>query len=230
MTNYCTAAEVRSVTNKSGTDHDDLLNDIIIPATSLAIDAFCNRPEGFFVADASATARTYVGSGGTVQWIDPCVEISQVAVKDSPSDTSYSAWAAADWIAARGDPEKPDFNSTPYNLIVVSAVGDYDTFTSGRFSSRRGFRPLDETPSDRGVPTVQVTAKWGYATSVPAQIKLAAVAQSSRWYKRGLSAWQDETATTPFGSLRFKTQILDPDIQFMLRDGRFVMPAVGRRY
>ncbi len=226
MADYCTLAEVKGQIKKSGTDMDTVISDVLIPGVSRAIDRFCNRSDEF-VALAAATARLYAGDGSTVQWIDENTGVTLVEVKDSPSDTDFDAWAAADWIAATGDPERADFNRTPITFLIVSAVGDFATFTSGSFTGRRGFR---RQAMRRGVPTVRVTAKWGYATVVPSSIKEAAIAQVSRWLKRGQSSWADILATTPLGNLRFQTNRLDPDIQFMLIDGRWVKPAVGRRY
>lgn len=229
MANYCTAAEVKAIINKQGTEYDTILTNTFIPAVSEAIDNFTNRPDGF-LADSVASARTYTGDGSTIQWIDETVEVTLVEVKDAPSDDDYVSWAAADWIAGSVDPAKPDFNRTPYKFILVSATGDFSVFTDGAFfTGRRGFKPTS-THNGRGVPTVRITAKWGESVSIPAPVNMAAIAQSARWLKRGLSAWQDETATTAFGDLQFKTRKLDPDIQFMLINGRLVRPAIGRRY
>lgn len=225
---YATVKELRSQINKAGTTTDVELA-LVLDAASEAIGKFCNRPDGF-VSIVNATARIYTGDGSAIQWIDRCTSVDLVEVKDSPSDTAYVSWAAADWIAASGDPEKPDFNGLPLTFIIVSAVGTFSTFTSGTFvAGLRGFRP-SAAFTHRGVPTVRITAAWGEETTVPFVVKMATIAQSARWFKRGLSAWQDETATKAFGKLKFKTRKLDPDIQLMLVDGRLVRPAIGRRY
>lgn len=225
MTDYCTVTEVRSQINKSGTE-DDVTIGAIISAVSLNVDNFCNRPDGF-EADSSASVRIYSGSGDTVQWIDECVAVSLVEVKDSPTDTDYEAWAADTWLAATGDPLMPDFNRTPYAFILVSATGDYDLFTSGQFTTRRGFRPRGERR--RGVPTVRVTARWGYAASTPDVVKQACIVESARIYKRGQSAFADALATTDVGKLVYAKQ-LDPIVKQMLINGRLVKPAIGRRF
>lgn len=225
---YATVKELRGQINKDGTTTDVELA-LILDAVSETIDRFCNRPDGF-VSIVNATTRIYTGDGSDVQWIDRCTTVSLVEVKDSPSDTAYVSWVAADWIAASGDPEKPDFNGLPFTFIIVSATGDYATFTSGTlFAGLRGFRP-SAAFTNRGVPTVRITANWGEEMTVPFVIKQATIAQAAIWFKRGLSAWQTETATTAFGSLQFKTRKLDPDIRLMLVDGRMVRPAIGRRY
>jgi hypothetical protein len=221
---YAIASELRDQFNKISTDKDDVLTDFL-SAAERTINRFCNRPDGF-LAITAATARIYAGSGKPFQFIDECTEITLVAVKDSATDTTYTSWAAADWIAARGDPEYPDYNSTPYNLIIVDPTGDESIFTSGKFTTRGGFRPA--TDVHRGAPTVQITARWGYADTVPVDIHEACIMQAARWYKRLEGAMSDALASAELGQLLYR-QSLDPDIKMILVNGRYVKPAVGRR-
>ena len=230
MANYCTAAELKAEIQLASSSDDTHLEDVIIPGVSNLIDRYCNRPDGF-IADASASARTYSGSGDTIQWIDECVEVSLVEVKDSPSDATYTSWASADWIACAGNPEYPDYNRTPYRFIIVSSVGDYEVFTSGQYTGLKGFRR--GRLKRRGVPTVRITAKWGYSVAAPPIIKQACIAQAARYYKRGKSAWADTTANSTLGAMNFRTNVgsgLDPDIRVMLDGGRFKKPTLGKRY
>ena len=186
----------------------------LLLAASAAIDRHCNRPLGF-LALAVATVKVYPGTGYAYQLIDECTEVSEVAVKDSVSDTTYTAWTTDDWDACTGDYNYPDFNSTPYTMLVCTPNGDYSVFTSGKYSYRWQ------------APTVQVTAKWGYATTVPYQIKEATIMQAARWYKRLQGAMSDALASGELGRLMY-VQELDPDIVMILKRGRFVHPAVGR--
>lgn len=225
MTDYATAAEVKAQPDITGATHDTVIA-AMITAASLAIDNYCNRPDGFVALGAgAATARTYTGSGTAVQRIDECVAVTALAVKDSPTDSTYTAWAAGDYILASGDPESPNFNRTPYTLLIVDPTGDYSHFTSGQFSFRKGFRPDPDVPY-RGVPTVQVTARWGYAATVPATIKQACIIQVCRWLARGGSQWADSIGSAETGTLEFR-QELDPDVKMLLVGGRYVRPAIG---
>ncbi len=210
MTDYITLANVKARIEKSGVDDDAVITSIITSA-SLAIDRYCNRPDGF-VALTNATARLYPGSGKDVQRIDECTAITLVEVKDSPTDSTYVAWVAADWIAFRGDPEKPDFNRTPYTHLMTDLNGDYSAFTSGAYSRR-------------AIPTVRVTAKWGYATVVPGPIQEACAALTARWYKRYQSAWADTQGNADLGMLLYR-QVIDPDIQYMLKEGRYIKQSI----
>ena len=223
MTDYCTITELKARTGTTLAGSDTVLT-ALVTAASRALDALCNRPDGF-VAVSTAVARLYSGSGQGWQAIDECAAITKVEVKDSPTDSSYTEWAATEYLPFSGDARFPDFNRTPYTGLLVVAGGSYSIFTSGRFVTRGGFRPDPGAESARGVPTVRVTAKWGYATDVPAAIKEAAVAQASRWWKRGQSAWADTLASPELGVLLYRKEI-DPDIAMIVVQGRYVRPVL----
>ena len=224
---YATAAELRTQFDKTGTSGSgsDANLGIILDAVSQAIDRYFNRPNGWFVALAAAAARIYPGSGKAYQLIEECVEITAVAVKNSPSASSYTAWAATDYIKFTGDPRFPDFNSTPYTGIMCDPNGNYSIFTSGSYGGLSGFRPSGNM--GRSVPTVQITAKWGYAATCPPVIKQATLALAARWFKEGQGAWSDTLASSDFGGLLYKAQ--NADIKLMLDQTRFFKPALGAR-
>jgi len=224
MASYGTAADLRARIDKDATADDDVL-DALIAAASRNIDRATNRLDGF-IADITATARIYAGSGKPYQYIDECVSITTVAVKESATDDDYTSWTTADWIACSGDPEAPNFNDFPYDMVMVDPTGDESVFTSGRYTTRGGFRPL--TDIHRGVPTVQITARWGYSVDVPDDIREAALMQAARWYKRNQSAMADVLASGELGQLMYR-KALDPDIRRLLIDGRYMKPVVGRR-
>ena len=223
---YATVEELRAAMVKSSTTSDDTLSDMLDGATRL-IDQLCNRPDGF-VALETATERTFAGSGTAVQRIDECAEVTAVAVKDSADDSDYTDWAATDWLAFGGAPERPDFQPTdhnrPYTGLMVELDGDYAVFTSGTYTTRRGFRP--STPVKRAVPTVKVTAKWGYAATCPPDVKNACMMQAARWWKRMESAMADTIGSPETGQLLYK-QRLDPDIANILVNGRYMRPPVA---
>jgi len=222
---YTTVVEVKAAMSKAGSEFDTPLAMLIVSAED-TIDRVCNHKDGFLAA-STATARTFPGSNKAYQPIDECgAAPTLVAVKDSPSDTAYVSWAAADWVAFTGDPRRPDFNPVkkPYTALMVTPAGNYRVFTGGLYSQQRGFRP--DLDVRFAVPTVQVTAKWGYATIVPNPVRMATVAQTLRWFKRAQGAWQDAIQSASMGTLMF-TKVLDPDIELMLIQSRLVRPAVG---
>jgi hypothetical protein len=225
MTQYCSPIELRTQIDKTGVtgSGSDAALTVLIEAVSQGIDNFCNRPDGF-LAPAVGVARIFSGSGKAWQRIDECAAISLVEVKDSPSDTTYVAWAGTDWIPFSGDVENPDFNRLPYTGIMCDPNGDYSVFTSSVYTGLRGFRPSGEGYS-HAVPTVRATSRWGYALTVPPVIKETAIALSSRWMKQGQSAWADTLASPELATLIYRRE--NADIRWMLESGRFIRPTVG---
>lgn len=232
---YANVSDLRNTFNK--TSHaDDAVLCSLLEAAGLAIDNFCKRPDGFLALE-DATARYYPGSGNAYQWIDECTSVSVVAVKDSPSDdeSDYVSWTvgtigatnSADVFPATGDPEYPNFNTTPYTILVIGANSDYTYFTSGSYTYKPGFPPAYHV-TPRGTATVKVTATWGYAEAVPQTIKTATMMQAARWYKRFESAMADVVADGALGQLLYR-QELDPDVKMILVAGRYVKMSIGRR-
>lgn len=206
MTAYATAAEVRAQMNKSGTEDDTIL-DALTLATSRAIDNFTNRPAGAYKALTTATAEEYPSSGKAHLRIEECVQITLVETRNE-ANGAYSAWEAGWWVAYTGDTERPKFGKTPITGVMCTDV-KYRLF-----------------PAKSKLPMVRITAKWGYAVNVPDPIKQACITMTARWYKRGEGAWADALADGNFGILMYK-QALDPDVQMMLRMGRYIRPAIG---
>lgn len=222
---YCTLAELRTQIDKdtsTGSGGDAALT-FIIGAVSRAIDAYCDREEFGFVALTDATALYLTGSGTSIQYIPECVEVTGVAVKSSADDDedAYTDWTVgtvgvttgADVFPASGDPRFPRFDKTPYTMLMIGLNGSYSRFTSGQFAQVPGFAP--EYLTSRGVQTVKVTAKWGYAVTVPSRVNEACIIESARVFKRGEGTWADAIATTEFQEERF-VKSLDPATQQML--------------
>jgi len=231
---YATVAELKSrIERTRATDDVWLLQ--ILTAASRSIDRACNRKDGF-LSVAPGTARVFTGSGMPIQRIDECTSVLLVEVKDSITDTTYTSWAATDWIPFRGDPRSPQFNVAPFDQLMIDRAGDYALFTSGVagaagmdswfLSSRTPSRFRYNPRSAHGLPTVRVTAPWGYATVTPPEIEEAAMMQAARWYKRYQSAMADTLADGELGILLYQ-QSLDPDIRRILVDGRYVKRVVS---
>lgn len=221
---YATAIELRAQMTKTSSLKDTEI-DALLAGAERTINRVVNRPDGF-IADTVASTRIWAGSGKPYQFIDENVEITLVEVKDSPTDTSYTAWAATDWIAAKGGPREPNYNELPYDLLIVDPTGDEVIFFSGKLTTRGGFRPISDV--SRGVPTVRITAKWGYSVAVPDDIKEACIMQAMRWFKRTEGAMSDALASAELGMLLYR-QTIDPEIKLILFQGRYVKPMIGRR-
>lgn len=221
---YAIASELRGRINKSSITDDSILTSLIAAAEN-NINTTCNRPDGF-EADTTASARIYSGGGKPYIVIDECVAITLVGAKESSTDSTYTSWVAGDWIAFRGSPKNPNFNGLPYTAVMVAPGGNQAIFTGGGYGGLRGFRP--DSDFSRGVPTVQITAKWGYSVTPPADIKEACLMQAARWYKRFEGAMGDALASGELGMILYR-QALDPDIRRILIDGRYLKPVTGGR-
>lgn len=228
-TPYASTAELNTQTGIDLSKYSSQVSALLLTA-SKAIDLACNRPDGF-VADGSVTSRTFVGSGTNVQKIDECVEITSVKVKKSVTDTTYETWESTDWIAFTGSNKRPNFNPLvkdqpkPYTKLMIAITGNHSHFTSGlTTTAREGFSPIS-TFLEIGQPTVYVTAKWGYAVSVPDVIKQATLIQAARWFKRGQGQWADEISNADFGEIRVVKEN-DPVYHYLLKN-KMIRPAIG---
>jgi hypothetical protein len=210
---------------------DDTTLTALIACAERAINRYCNRPDGFLVG--TAALRYFTGTGEPVQPIDECAAITLVEVKDSYSDTAYVAWATpttylagdGDWIPFRGDSRDPIFD-TPFTGLMCDPNGDYALFISGARGGRTVGRHTGVTHS--GVPTVRVTAQWGYAVTAPADIKEACLFQAAIIFKRFQGSGATILATPELGQLEMYSK-LDPFVEQVLRLGRYIRPVVGRR-
>ena len=230
---YATTAQLKSAMNKK-TASDDAVLARLIDAATIWVDRAINQYKPgfeFFDAPALATARVYGGSGKAWQRIDPCIEITLVAVKTGRTATTYTSWAATDWIPYRGSHQNPNFNDLPYTSIMTEPGGDYASFLSGRYGVISDYFSMSRTRlylRGRNAPTVEVTARWGYSESPPADIVDACIMQCARWYKREQSAMADALAVGELGTLIYKLE-MDPDIAAKLKGGRHFKPALGVR-
>lgn len=230
---YCTVEELKTQIDKSGSDGpaSDAALTLIITSISRWFDEYTNRPEGF-VAEDTASVRYFPGTGKRVQWIDECVAVDAVAVKDSITDDedNYTAWTVgavgtttgADVFPASGDPGRPDYNNLPYSLLVIGNNSDHSYFVGGKYTGKPGFRP--DVLDFSGIPTVKVTARWGYAEAVPNNIKQACIIESARFFKLGEGAWADAIAGVDFGQREF-VRGMHPATQMILR--RYRKPSIG---
>jgi len=235
---YGTVADLRARFERTRAASDPWLLQLLT-AASRSIDNACNRRLDGFVTEEDPTARRFPGSGMPIQRIDECTSVTTVAVKEARSDTTYTAWVPTDWLLFRGDPRWPEFNIPPYDELMVEPGGNHSAFLSGASgggSSMDRFFPSTRVParlrysprSAYSVPTVQVTGRWGYADTCPAEIREAAVMQAAQWYKELQGAMTDTLASPELGTLLY-TKELHPAISLILVKGRYVRAPVGRK-
>jgi len=228
---YCTLPEIKQRIQKVNVDADAFLP-AIIDGAEKAINRFCNRPDGFEAIEAT---RYFPGNGKGFLLIDEYVAVEEVAVKDSATDIDYVIWTSpsgpmtgdGDWLPFSGDPQWPDFNSVPYDGLMVDINGNYSTFTSGLLARARAF-PRQSGSLERQIPMVRVEALWGYSLTAPSNIREACVMQSAIWYKRMQGSMASALASAELGELEL-FRVLDPAVEFVLRMGRYMRPPTGRR-
>lgn len=178
-------------------------------------------------APATPTVRLYAGSGEATLRIHPCVSITTLEMKTSPSNTTWVTVSSSDYLGFQGDPLYPDFNALPYRGLMMMLGGTYPVFTSGKYSLFGANATLDRTAAlGRGLPTVRITGRFGFASVLPARAKQAVLTQASRWVSRGQMKWADSTVSGDMGQLQFR-KVLDPDVQAMMFEGSLVKPTTG---
>lgn len=207
MTDYTTVQNLRDAIGSvvSG-PVDDALLARLIAAVSGQIDRACNRPDGFLAA-ADASPREYPAFGGPSVGIDECVSVALVEARPSPA-AEYAAWAETDWVAFSGGPGAPQFWRRPYTGLMIRPGGAFARFPDGQAD---GARP----------PMVRVTARWGFAETVPGAVEMACIIAAARLYQRGGAGFPD--AARMAEALAFRTA-LDGEAFALLRAGRFVRP------
>lgn len=214
---YCSIAELRAQIDMQSATDDAVLQALIITAGQ-AIDNFCGRSEYGFRANGEPKVLEFTGTGKAHMYV---YEMAQppalVEVKNDPTDTAYQIWSASDWSAFSGPVDAPNWSHAPYTGLMCDPNGDYGYFTSGH---------LSETQS---VPTVRITANWGYSMTTPAVIKQACIIQVAQWFKRGEGAWAETINNTDSGEMRFHIG-LDSVVKHLLVQGRLIKPSVGLRY
>lgn len=224
-TTYATIAELRAQFGALSSEKDDFIQRCLNAAAE-ALDKMCNWNVPLGAPTATST-RMYPGSGTAVQDIDLCVSVTTVEIKESPTDTAWTTVTAGTYLPFRGEARFPDFNSTPYNGLVLLGSGR-TTFPSGSYNTTLlGYQPVLGESAYRGygLPTVRVTGRFGYATEIPPNAKQAVLTQASRWLKRGEAAWSDTLSKGDLGQLQYR-KALDPDVAAMIVQARLVKPTI----
>lgn len=231
---YASVDELRAMVELPVTKYDVILG-VALDAAARLIDYVCNRAEDGFVALETATAREFVGTGLSFIHVSEFVELTGVGYKTSTRDTSYTTLAVSYARGFSGSVRTPQFHSPPYRSVGLLPTAPISTFIDGRLEElpRVGAGMglissdinLDIGSGLQAVPTVQITARWGYSDSLPPQIKMATLGQAARWFQRGRAMWADATAQNDFAALLYK-RVMDPDIELMLKTGRLIRPVL----
>lgn len=225
---YCSIDEFSQIVKLDPEKYGTILQ-FMLDTAAQHINNVCKRKKDGFLADSSASARLFVGSGTDTIKIDECTEITTVKFKYHFNDT-YTTMVSGDYIAFGGSEDSPDFNSTPYTRLMIDPNGDYSYWpyvTS--FGENRGFL-LDYRENKSKKPTVypniEITAKWGYSLTVPDVIKHCTIIQATRYVKRAQGAYGDAIGNTDTGQMMFVKQF-DADMKAMLFAGGMIRVSNG---
>lgn len=146
MKGYCTIDDVKNYTL---TDVEDSFNSQIELWIS-SIEAYIDKTTGRnFIADENDSSRFFDGNGKSEMYIDECVEVTSVVIKDVMGDI-MSVLAEGSYFLTY------PYNDYPIRKVIIKSYNE------------KGFLAF---PS--GQKNIEVEAKWGYSVQVPDQIKLA---------------------------------------------------------
>jgi len=185
---YTTTALVKaSLGIPTGTTSEDAYIAAAIGAAEGEIDKFCGRT---FEPAGTVSARVYQPSTNALTYTDDFFTTTGLIVKqDDSNDGTYGTTltVTSDFIVPG--------NAAPFNII------------------RSVSSPFPRYISDR--PTVEVTAKWGYAEAVPDTVQQAALILAARLFQRRSSPLGVMAGVVnDFGPIRVSR--VDPDIQRLL--------------
>ena len=133
-----------------------------IDVAELYINRYTGRKDGF-EEDEVASVRYYDGNGKTEIEIDDCTTITSVEILEaSGTDIAYTLTEGLD-----NDYIVHPYNELPTYRLVIIPNAQVGVWPSGKMR-------------------IKITAKWGYATDVPEDIRLAATMLVAGVIEKGL--------------------------------------------
>lgn len=204
VNDYVTVAEVKAALpadNWTGVTTYDARLTTLCTAASRLIDRDVRKWPGYFYASADDTRYFDAPTRGSRLYVDDLAAApTSVAVSDTGSVTSYTTLASTDYIMG---PYNAPGNGEPYWWIDLDAI-------NGTYASWYGF-----------AKGVKVVGKFGYSTTVPADVKQVALEQVVRWFKMETKNYSDygHVGTVPMGEYAPKERYsnIDSDLCDMLQ-------------
>ena len=190
---YCEVDDIKNaMPDTVWTDtYDSQLSSFCVRASRL-IDTYLRKDPGTFGV-AATSIRYYKARGGSILDVDEMAAApTEVAVMED--GTNYTVWASTDYIL------------WPYNALAMGLP-----YTRLIIDLLHGTKSVWYT-YERGV---RITAKFGFSTIVPEDIKMATIVQTIRWFKRAMQGFQDTGAITELYQLQY-TRKLDPEVELIL--------------
>lgn len=195
---YVTVGELRDY-SQIGDSADDLWIAQVAAAVTQQIEQWCRRQ---FNDAGTASARVYVPNSASHVIVDDFHTVTGLVVKTGTG------------VGGVFGTTLTDYTLEPLNGVQYGRIG---------FPYRRIVLPTASFVSPNGRPTVEVTARWGWA-AVPDPVKRAALIQAARILARRNSPHGLQSAGS--GDFVFRvSRIPDPDVKELLDD--FVLACFG---
>ena len=169
-----------------------------------AIDVHCRQT---FTTATSATAKTYRPLNGYTAWVDPFYTTIGLIIQ---TDTNDDSTFATTWVAS------------DYELDYFG--GDWGMSIGAPYDTIRGIASVFPTYARRG-RTLQVTAKWGWATCPQNVIEATKVVTLDLWRRKDAPFGSTTGGAHEFGALRLSKSALDaavPLLEAFVRKDRTV--------
>lgn len=180
---------------KSDIEVDDNSVDAIVGRLIPQAEAFIERYcDRVFYAQ---TATRYFPGAGRTLFIDDLLSVTTFKLDEDGDGTFESTLAATDYVLF-------PLNENPKTWVELSQSSSYGGFAAG---------------VNKGV---EIAGSWGYDSTVPEDIRRAALIQVVKWFKR-----KNDYSTVVGGGELGEVQVhygLDPDIKMILA------PFVKRSY
>lgn len=149
---YTTQAKIEGMLGRSLTSSEQVNLDSLLAN----VDSYINEQVGTSYGSVTAESRYYNGSGITVQEIEPCTDITVVAIVDSGETTVYEYVDGTDYEAFPRNEDRKFW-----------------------LESRIGAFPI-------GVANIMITAKFHGGDEVPNDIDFLATYLASKYFKNNI--------------------------------------------
>lgn len=221
---------IKDVLEITDTSFDEALTQYLM-ASSDEIDRYVSKyHQRTFVTDASTTAattRTYLGHRSPVLEIDDALAVSTVLVNNVQIDnTPNTQWSSRPLNLTEIEPcythlvrvSPIQYGQEIPWTVLISSIYYLGIYTQMMLQS------LSVTQV-----TVQVTANWGYSTTLPWDVRQACQIMTARMWQRRLSRFGNEKgAATPagVGLVQMPKPVIDEDCKLLL-DPYVRQPVAG---
>ena len=191
---YATLAELKDALSVASTDtSSDTYLQAALDATDQLINNWCERPAGFV---ATSQTRYYTAQASDLCMVDDFVSITTLATDDAGDGTYSTVWSATDYVKM---PRNAAVDSEPYDRLELNnqITRTFPVVKNG----------------------VKLIANFGYASSVPAAVKAAALTQCGAiWFSR--SAPSGVVGSADLGGIMRLSRALHPEAQVLLEPYR----------